>query len=269
MDVPPELVMQSHEQTPNIRNQPRVIAIMPAYNAARTLEKTVRDIPPGALHEIILGDDASTDDTVAVAQGLGLKVIRHSRNRGYGANQKTCYAAALQDGADIVIMIHPDYQYDSRLTPYLVGFIRDDVCDVVLGSRIRTRGEALAGGMPLYKYFANRTLTFIENIVLGQNLSECHTGFRAFRREVLENVPYELNSDGFVFDQEILVQSVAQGYRVGDVPVPARYDADSSSIGFRRSVAYGLATLWTLVKYGLHRSHLCRFRQFEPASRPS
>ena len=247
------------------RERPRVIAIMPAYNAARTLEKTVRDIPRGSVDHIILGDDASVDDTAAIARRLGLQVIPHSRNCGYGANQKTCYAAALERGADIVVMIHPDYQYDSRLTPHLIGFIKDGICDVMLGSRIRTRREALAGGMPLYKYLSNRALTFLGNIVLGQNLSEFHTGFRAFRRAVLESVPYQLNSDDFVFDQEILVQAIVQGYRIGEVPVPTRYDAESSSIGFRRSISYGLATLWTLVKYVLHCSHLWRFRQLERA----
>jgi glycosyltransferase involved in cell wall biosynthesis len=247
--------------------RPRVVVVMPAYNAERTLEKTVRDIPAAAADHIILGDDASRDRTVEIAQRLGLEVIRHDRNRGYGANQKTCYDAALRRGADVVVMIHPDYQYDSRLTPYLVGFIRDGVCDVVLGSRIRTRREALAGGMPIYKYLFNRGLTLIENLVLGQNLGEFHTGFRAFRRQVLETVAYELNSDDFVFDQEILVQAVAHGFRLGDVPVPTRYEADSSSINFRRSVVYGLGTLATLARYVLHRLGLARIRQFLPVRR--
>ena len=257
--------MTSDDPKSSKAGRPKVVVIMPAYNAARTLGKTVADIPPGTADEIILGDDASSDDTVAVAQRLGLTVIQHGENRGYGANQKSCYAAALAAGADIVVMIHPDYQYDSRLTPYLVGFIKDGVCDVMLGSRIRTRQEALAGGMPFYKYLANRTLTLVENIVLGQNLAEFHTGFRAFRREVLESIPFHRNSDDFVFDQEILMQAIAQGYRLGEVPVPTRYDADSSSIGLRRSVVYGLATLWTLAKWLLHRLRLWRFRMYEPA----
>lgn len=167
----------------------KTIAVIPAYNAARTLEPTVQDIPPGVIDEIILVDDASSDDTVAIARRLGLTVIQHEANRGYGANQKTCYRLALERGRDIVIMIHPDYQYDSRLTPYLVGFIRDGYFDVMIGSLIRTRKEALAAGMPLYKYIVNRFLTFVENVCSGMNLSEWHTGFRAFTRNVLETIP--------------------------------------------------------------------------------
>lgn len=240
----------------------KVIAVMPAYNAARTLEPTVREIPPGIVDEIIVVDDNSRDDTVAVAGRLGLTVVRHEANKGYGASQKTCYRIALDRGADIVVMIHPDYQYDSRLTPYMVGLLRDGHLDVMLGSRIRTRREALEGGMPLYKYLANRFLTFIENILTGMNLSEWHTGFRAFKRNVLEDIPWENNSDDFVFDTQVLVQCVALGFRIGEIPVPVRYHDTSSSINFKRSITYGLRTLQTVGCYLLHRMHVASFTMF-------
>lgn len=236
----------------------KVIAVMPAYNAGTTLEKTYRDIPPGSVDEVIVVDDASRDNTVEIARALGLPVIVHPRNRGYGANQKTCYDEALRRGADIVVMIHPDYQYDSRLTSLLTGFIEAGVCDVILGSRIRTRREALGSGMPVYKYIANRVLTLVENVVLGQNLGECHSGFRAYSRRVLETIPYHANSDDFVFDSQFLVQAVHFGFRLGDVPVPVRYMPEASSINLRRSVTYGLGTLWTLVRYLFHRIGLRR-----------
>jgi glycosyltransferase involved in cell wall biosynthesis len=232
----------------------KVIAVLPAYNAARTLEATVSDIPAGAVDEIILVDDASRDDTVAVATRLGLTVIRHEANRGYGGNQKTCYRAALERGADIVVMIHPDYQYDSRLTPLMTAFLRDGYHDVMLGSRIRTRREALAGGMPLYKYVANRALTFTQNILTGMNLSEWHTGFRAYTRLVLDTVPWETNSDDFVFDSQMLVQCVAFRLRIGEIPVPVRYHDTASSINLKRSVTYGLRTLATVGRYLLFRA---------------
>jgi len=231
----------------------KVVAVLPAFNASRTLEATVRDIPPGSVDEILLVDDASSDDTVAVAASLGLTVIRHERNRGYGGNQKTCYRAALERGADIVLMIHPDYQYDSRLTPHMVSFLRDGYHDVMLGSRIRTRAEALAGGMPLYKYIANRVLTFIENILTGMNLSEWHTGFRAYTRQVLETIPWEQNSDDFVFDSQMMVQFVAFRFRVGEIPVPVRYHDTASSINLRRSITYGIRTLATVLTFLLYR----------------
>jgi len=236
----------------------KVIVVMPAYNAARTLARTVRDIPPGVVDEIILVDDASSDGTPDLARRLGLTVLVHERNRGYGANQKTCYDEALRRGASIVIMIHPDYQYDSRLVPFIVGFIEHDVCDIVLGSRIRTRREALAGGMPRYKYVANRALTLIENVCLGLNLSEWHTGYRAYSRRVLETVPYRLNADGFVFDTQLLVQAVHFGFRIGEVPVPCRYGNDASTTSFRQSLIYGLGTLGTVGTYLLHRAGLIR-----------
>ena len=245
----------------------KVIAVLPAYNAEKTLEKTLRDIPAGAVNEILLVDDASTDGTAALAERLGLAVIRHEKNRGDGANQKTCYREALRRGAGIVVMIHPDYQYDARLTELLTGFIRLGVCDVVFGSRIRSRREALQGGMPRYKYLFNRLLTALENVVLGQNLGETHSGYRAYSRRVLEAVPWERNSDDFVFDQQFIVQAVHFGFRLGDVPVPTRYEKTSSSISFWRSVVYGLMTLWTLARWILHRAGLWQCPLF--AAKPS
>ena len=236
----------------------RVVVVMPAYNAEATLERTWRDLPRDRVDEVILVDDASRDRTVEIARGLGLTVIEHPENRGYGANQKTCYRAALAGGADIVAMIHPDYQYDARLLPLLVGFIEQGICDVMLGSRVRSRAEALAGGMPLWKYVANRTLTILENLVLGQNLGDFHSGFRVYARRVLETVPFEANSDDFVFDSKFLAQAAYFGFRLGDAPVPARYFRESSSIGFRRSVRYGLGTLGLLVRYLGHRAGLVR-----------
>ena len=241
----------------------RAIIVMPAYNAQTTLEQTVADIPPGCIDEIILVDDCSRDDTVATARRLGLTVIRHERNLGYGGNQKTCYREALARNADVVVMIHPDYQYDSRLVPVLVGLLRNGHCDVVLGNRIRTRREALAGGMPAYKYFANRILTIVENLWLGQNLGECHSGMRAYRREVLETIPWQDNSDDFVFDSQFLVQAVHFGFRIGDIPVPVRYMKEASSISFRRSVTYGLGTLGVLARWTLHRLGVARSPLFE------
>ena len=235
-------------------HEKKVIAVLPAYNAAKTLEATVADIPKGAVDEIILVDDASRDDTVAVAARLGLTVIRHERNTGYGGNQKTCYRAALERGADIVVMIHPDYQYDSRLTPLMTAFLRDGYHDVMLGSRIRTRSEALAGGMPRYKYIANRLLTFTQNILTGMNLSEWHTGFRAYTRAALETVPWETNSDDFVFDSQMLVQCVAFKLRIGEIPVPVRYHDTASSINLNRSITYGLRTLQTVGQLLLYRT---------------
>jgi hypothetical protein len=201
---------------------------------------------------------------VAVAESMGLQVIRHAVNRGYGGNQKTCYRAALEAGAEIVVMIHPDYQYDSRLVPYLTGLLKDDVCDVVCGNRIRTRREALEGGMPVYKYIANRFLTAVENLLMGQNLGEWHSGMRAYRRRVLETIPWEHNSDDFVFDCQFLVQAAAFGFRLGDIPVPARYFAEASSINFRRSLRYGLHSLLVIAQYYLHAAGVRRSRLFEP-----
>ena len=236
---------------------------MPAYNAERTVERTVADIPAGSVDRIILVDDCSRDRTVAVAERLGLDVVRHARTTGYGGNQKTCYRLALDAGADIVVMIHPDYQYDSRLVPYLAGLVRDGVCDVVCGNRIRTRREALDAGMPAYKYIANRALTVALNLLMGQNLGEWHSGLRAYSRKVLETIPWERNSDDFVFDCQFLLQAAALGFRLGDIPVRARYFEEASSITLGRSVRYGLESLRSVAQYYLHVAGLWKSPLFE------
>ena len=236
---------------------PKVIVVMPAYNAARTLEKTYADIPAGVVHQIILVDDVSQDETVDIARRLGLRVVIHMQNRGYGGNQKTCYFHALAAGADIVVMLHPDYQYDSTLIPQLIEPIRTGRADLVLGSRF-LNGGTLAGGMPLYKYVSNRFLTACENTVLRLKLSECHTGFRAYSRRLLETIPFVLNSDDFVFDTQVIVQAVAFGFHIAEIGVPTRYHAEASSVNFWRSSVYGLATLWTLGDYVLDRARLRR-----------
>jgi len=226
----------------------KIIVVLPAYNAAATLERTIKDIPD-IVDQIILVDDKSNDDTAALARRLGLLVFEHEKNKGYGGNQKTCYRLALEQGADIVVMIHPDYQYDPRLVRYFVEFIVDDYFDVVLGTRIRSRRETLAGGMPRYKYYSNRALTIFENLVSGYNLSEWHTGMRAYKREVLENIKFQNNSDDFVFDSQVLFQIIAHRYRIGEIPVPVRYFKEASSINFRRSLKYGLETVGIALSY--------------------
>jgi glycosyltransferase involved in cell wall biosynthesis len=236
----------------------KVIVVMPAYNAAATIAQTCRDLPPDSVDEVIVVDDASTDDTVAVARELALTVYTHDRNYGYGRNQKSCYSLAREHGADYVVMIHPDEQYDARLLSVAVDILRLGVCDVVLGNRVRTRRECLAGGMPRYKYLANRALTLLANVVLGQNLGEWHSGFRAYRRAVLETVPWERNSDNFVFDTQFLLQAVHFGFIIGDVPMPVRYHERASSISFWRSVWYGLSSLAMLCRTVLHRWRLAR-----------
>ncbi len=229
-------------------NGQKIIVVLPAYNAVQTLERTVDDLPD-TVDEIILVDDKSDDETVALARRLGLFVFARDRNGGYGANQKTCYRLALEHGADIIVMIHPDYQYDPKLVKYFAEFIADDYFDVMLGTRIRSRREALAGGMPLYKYLANRALSILENLVSGQNLSEWHTGMRAYKREVLESIDWQANSDDFVFDSQVLFQIVARHYRIGEIPAPVRYFKEASSINFWRSWRYGWGTLMTALKY--------------------
>jgi len=242
----------------------KTIAVLPAYNAEKTLEKTLRDIPPGCVDEVILVDDASKDGTAELARKLGLTVFVHPENRGYGGNQKTCYTEALKRGADVVIMIHPDYQYDARLAPHMISLIKAGVCDVVCGNRIRTRWEALEGGMPFYKYLSNRALTIVENMMTGQNLGEWHSGLRAYSRQVLETIPWELNSDDFVFDQQMLHQAAVLGFRMGDIPVAARYFEEASSINFRRSVVYGLSTLVVMLQVLLHRLGIWKSPLFVP-----
>jgi len=242
----------------------KVIVVMPAYNAASTLERTINDIPPGSVDEIILVDDASRDNTADIAKRLGLTVVEHQKNLGYGANQKTCYEMALSKKADYVVMIHPDYQYDSRLINSAIDILRLRVCDVVLGNRVRTRKECLASGMPLYKYLANRFLTIVDNFALGQNLGEFHSGFRAYRKEVLETIPFRNNSDDFVFDAQLLIQAVYFGFTIGDIPIPVRYFKEASSIRLRRSVIYGLQSLGALTVFYLHRLGFVKSPLFNP-----
>jgi len=244
----------------------KIVVVLPAYTAARTLERTYREIPLDIVDDVVLVDDGSADDTLAVARALGIQhVIRHDANRGYGGTQKTCYDAALRLGAEIVVMLHPDYQYTPKLVRAMVSVLGEDVYDVVLGSRILGNG-ALQGGMPLYKYVANRALTAFENIVIGQKLSEYHTGFRAYRRRVLETIPYAGNSDDFIFDNQLLVQAHAFGFRIAELSCPTRYFAEASSINFRRSLRYGILCCATAVQYRLDRAGLVRSPLFERKS---
>ena len=226
---------------------------MPAYNAGRTLRLTYEELPKDAVNLVILVDDGSTDATLDVARQLGLEIFVHNRNYGYGANQKTCYAEALRAGADIVVMVHPDYQYDPRLVPRIIEPIVEGEADVVLGSRLKS-GSAIAQGMPWWKYVANRFLTWVENRAFGLSLSEFHTGYRAFSREVLETVNFRMNSDGFVFDQEIVAQAVAARFRIAEIAVPVRYFPEASSASFSASCVYGLKILWVVTRYVLHRA---------------
>ena len=236
--------------------------MMPAYNAAQTLEKTYREVPADIVDEVILVDDCSSDDTVSVAQELGIRhVIRHEQNKGYGANQKTCYNKALELGADVVIMLHPDYQYTPLLIESITYMIVNGLYPVVLASRILGNG-ALRGGMPRYKYFFNRCLTWFQNVMTGQKLSEYHTGYRAFTREVLETVPYMRNSDDFVFDNQMLAQIIYADFDIGEITCPTKYFPEASSINFRRSCRYGLGVLRTSVQFRLQKWHLGRFRIF-------
>ena len=233
----------------------RVTVVLPAYNAARTLRATYEDIPHDIVDDIILTDDASHDETVALAGQLGIHTLRHGRNRGYGANQKTCYSTALERGAEIVVMLHPDYQYSPKLVTAMASMIASGEYDVVLASRMLGRG-ALAGGMPRYKYVANRILTGIQNLMVGQRLSEYHTGYRAWSRAVLETLPLQVSSNDFVFDNQMLVQAIHWGFRIGEISCPARYFNDASSIDFRRSVIYGMGVLHTCVKYLAEKWHI-------------
>ena len=233
-------------------NGKKLVVVLPAYNAVKTLKMTWGEIPFEFVDDIVLVDDASRDDTAEVARSLGILTIVHEENTGYGGNQKTCYRTALARGADIVIMLHPDYQYTPKLITAMAAMIAYGEFDVVLASRILGTG-ALKGGMPRYKYIANRFLTLVENILLGHKLSEYHTGYRAFSREVLEKLPLDLNSDDFVFDNQMLAQIVWSGYRVGELSCPTKYFQEASSINFRRSVIYGVGVLWTGVQFRLNR----------------
>lgn len=243
-------------------NEKKIVVVMPAYNAALTLHQTYDELPFDIVDEVILVDDGSSDGTVELASKMGLTVLQHRQNLGYGRNQKTCYREALKRGADIVIMLHPDYQYSPKLIVSLAGMIAYGEFDIALGSRILGVG-ALQGGMPLYKYVANRLLTAIQNILLNYKLSEYHTGYRGFDRRVLDELPLEDNSDDFVFDNEILAQAVYFKYRIGEISCPARYFAEASSIGFSRSVRYGLGVLSTSFKFRLQRMGLGNFRIFK------
>ena len=245
--------MEQPSLSPARAERGKTIIVMPAYNAANTLERIVADIPPGCYHELLVVDDCSRDNTVEIARRLPVTVIVHEHNRGYGGNQKTCYRTALDHGADFVVMLHPDYQYDARVIPAAVDVLRLGICDVVLGNRIRTRAEALAGGMPWVKYLSNRGLTLIENVLSGQNLGEWHSGFRAYRREVLEAVPFERNSENFVFDSQFLVQAVHFGFKVGDIPIPVRYFDEASSIRFLPAARYAFHTMWIFAQWYGHR----------------
>src|SRR5450759_1107185 len=245
-----------------------IVVVMPAYNAALTLERTYADIPHPLVERIILVDDVSGDRTVEIAHRLGLDVIVHRQNQGYGGNQKTCYDAALAAGAQVVVMLHPDYQYDATRIPALIEPILAGRTDLMLGSRFL--GDPLAGGMPRWKYVSNRFLTIAENVAFGLHLSEYHTGFRAYRRHLLETIPYRLNSNDFVFDQEFVAQAVACNMRIGEIAVPTRYFQEASSVGFRRSVVYGLSTLKVVLRFVLHRLRVRRSRKLasrKPTSR--
>ena len=244
----------------------KLVVIMPAYNAEKTLRQTYAELPHDYVDEVILVDDASKDETAGVARELGIKTIIHPENKGYGGNQKTCYREALAHSADIVVMVHPDYQYSPRLVTAMASMIASGHYDVVLGSRI-LGGTARKGGMPLYKYVANRFLTLIENMALGVKLSEYHTGFRAFTREVLETLPLEENSDDFVFDSEMLVQTVFFGFNIGELSCPTRYFKEASSINFRRSVKYGFGVLGSILKYVICKNGLRKYEIFNSGGR--
>jgi glycosyltransferase involved in cell wall biosynthesis len=237
---------------------------MPAYNAARTIEKTHGDLPKHLVDKVIVVDDASDDNTPEIARRLGLECVVHVQNRGYGGNQKTCYLESLRDGADIVVMVHPDNQYDASRLPAIVDPIASGRADMVMGSRLMDgRAAALRGGMPAWKYVANRFLTLVENWVFRIRLSEAHTGFRAYSRELLMTIPFLLNSDDFVFDTEIIAQALAFGFSISEVSVPTRYFPEASSTTFKQSVKYGLATLNVVRKYALHTAHIRRYRLFD------
>jgi len=242
----------------------RVIVVMPAWNAAQTLEQTFGQIPLGWVDEVILVDDKSTDNTVEAARKLPLHVIWHPHNVGYGGNQKTCYLEALQRGADVVVMLHPDGQYEGTLIPKLVAPIVAGEADLVLGSRLAEPGAAIAGGMPRYKYAANRFLTAVENRMLGTELSELHTGYRAYSRRLLTEVPFLRNSLDFSFDSELLMQAAHMGFRIAEVPARSRYFDDASSISLKPATIYGLKTLWAGVRLILHRNGVLRSRRFQP-----
>ena len=239
----------------------KVVVVLPAFNAERTLRKTYEELPSEVVDETIMIDDASTDETVRIANDIKIKTIIHESNQGYGANQKTCYNAALESGGDIIVMLHPDYQYPPKLVVPMAYMLGSGEYDMVIGSRI-LGGKSLKGGMPVYKYVSNRVLTFIQNLATGAKLSEYHTGYRAYTREVLETIPFLENSDDFIFDNEMLSQILYKGFNVGEISCPTRYFAEASSINFARSVKYGLGCVWVSIQYRLSKWGLINFRLF-------
>ena len=244
-------------------DEEKIVVVMPAYNAARTLRQTYEELPFDIVDEVLLVDDSSSDQTVTLARELNVTTFQHKKNLGYGRNQKTCYREALKRGADIVIMLHPDYQYSPKLVTSLAGMIASGHYDVALGSRILGVG-ALKGGIPHYKYISNRSLTAVQSLLLGYKLSEYHTGFRAFSRQVIESLPIEENSDDFLFDNEMLAQAIYFNYQIGETSCPTKYFAEASSISFKRSLKYGLGVLWTSLKFRLQKMRLVKFRLFDP-----
>ncbi len=249
-----------------MKQKRKVVVVMPAYNAAKTLRMTYAELPRDVVDLVIVVDDGSSDETARIARELGLELFVHNGNYGYGANQKTCYREALRAGAEVVVMVHPDYQYDPTLLPQVIEPILAGKADVVLGSRLMG-GHPMSQGMPWWKYIANRFLTGLENLVFRLHLAEYHTGYRAYTREILETVQVEGNSDNFIFDQEIMAQFVEVGARIDEVPVPTRYFPQASSASFLQSSRYGLSILWLLCRYVLHRRGLWRQRQFLSLSR--
>lgn len=254
--------------TARMLNGLRIAVVMPAYNAEATLSRTVAELDLGVVDELVLVDDNSTDQTIAQAHKLGLDPIRHEKNLGYGGNQKTCYRRALELGADVIVMVHPDYQYSPRLVPAMAAMIAYGEYDMVLGSRILAQ-HTIARGMPVYKYVANRCLTLAENIMLGQKLSEYHTGLRAFSNSLLMSLPFDRNSDDFVFDNQIIAQAAVAGARIGEVSCPTRYQADASSINLRRSIKYGLGVLRTSLQYRLLKTGLRHYSYLDLAAAPA
>ncbi|MCX5873484.1 MAG: glycosyltransferase family 2 protein [Deltaproteobacteria bacterium] len=246
-------------------NGKKIIVVLPAYNAEKTLECTVEELDRQVVDEILLVDDSSRDQTVSLAREIGIRSFVHNKNYGYGRNQKTCYSEALKSGADVIVMLHPDYQYSPRLVPAMAAMIVSEEYDVVLGSRI-LGGKARKSGMPVYKYISNRILTLLENLLLGSKLSEFHTGYRAFSRKVLESLPMHHNSDDFLFDNQMLAQAIYFDFKVGEISCPTRYFEEASSINFRRSVVYGLGVLWTAVRFKLQKWGVSSFRIFEMSS---
>ena len=255
--------MQSSNVLWDASKKPKIVVVMPAYNAQETVEATYHDLPRDLISEVILVDDASADKTIEKAKKLGITVYSHQKNKGYGGNQKTCYRQALKRNPDIIVMVHPDYQYDAKLVGVLCEPIVNKRADIMLGSRIQTRRQVLAGGMPPYKYFANRFLTLFENLAMGLNLSEYHTGFRAYNANVLKAVPYHNFSNDFVFDQQILISALSYGFNISEIPVPCKYFPEASSINLARSTKYGLLTLWTVFLYLVHEIGLIKVSIFK------